>query len=496
MSAAISAKQAGAQSVVLIDKCPESWAGGNSYFTAGAYRAVHNGLQDVLPLVNNVSEQQAGRIVLEPYGRNDFAGDLDRVCMGRTDARLAKVLVEESLDAIKFWGGLCLKTEEGGKSLVRDLQRAASQAGVQTLWSTPFRSVKKDAKTGRLNVVVGDASPRLISTGAVIFAAGGFEANPRMRAAHLGPGWDMAMVRGTPNNTGECLEYCLRTCDAVATGDWSGCHSVAWDANADAESGHREISNELTKSGYPLGLMVNAHGRRFVDEGEDMRNYTYAKFGRAILEQPDHMALQVFDAQATAWLRSEEYRPERVERITADSIEELADKCVARGLRSKDAFVQTILEYNEAVLAHRRENPSAKWDPSTKDGLSTQSTMKRLGLAKSNWALALDRAPFLAVKVTAGITFTFGGLKVDPDTAQILPVSGVSPSRALYCVGEMMGGLFYENYPGGSGLTAGTVFGRRAGKAAAEFVEGLNKVLKVAGRREGTAERKTREVMK
>lgn len=151
-------------------------------------------------------------------------------------------------------------------------------------------------------------------------------------------------------------------------------------------------------------------------------------------------------------------------------MEELADKCQARGLRERDAFVQTIREYNEAVYAHRREhvNEQRKWDPAIKDGLSTQSSSKQLALPKSNWALPLDQGPFLAVKVACGITFTFGGLKVNPQTAQLIDASTGLPVPGVYCVGEMLGGLFYQNYPGGSGLTSGAVFGRRAGRAAAK----------------------------
>ena len=199
-----------------------------------------------------------------------------------------------------------------------------------------------------------------------------------------------------------------------------------------------------------------------------MRKSTYAKFGRAILAQPEHVAFQVWDGRVTPWLRAEEYREERVERITAITIEELAEACEQRGLRNKDAFISTMEEYNAAVYANRKENPSATWDPSIRDGLSTQSSTTKLALPKSNWALALNQGPFVAVKVTCGITFTFGGLKVDPETAQLLSAVHDRPIPGIYCVGEMMGGLFYQNYPGGSGLTSGTVFGRRAGRAAAE----------------------------
>ena len=490
-SAATQASQSGARSVVLIDKCPEEWAGGNSYFTAGAYRTVHNGLDDLLPIVSNVKDEQISKIELAPYTTDDFQADMHRVCSGRSDPELSKALISESNEAvkwlngigvrfhlsfnrqayevdgkIKFWGGLCLKTADGGKSLIEDHMKAGKAHGVQIYWSTAL--VDLVYGNGVEATVMNDSTRHKIRCGSVILAAGGFEANSRMRAQYLGPGWDMAMVRGTPYNTGDCLELAMRSVSAQATGNWSGCHSVAWDANADPHRGDRIASNEFTKSGYPLGLMLNVDGKRFVDEGVDLRNYTYAKFGRAILAQPEHAAFQVWDGRVTPWLRSEEYREERVERITAMTIEELAEACEKRGLRNKDAFISTMKEYNAAVYANRKENPSATWDPSIRDGLSTQSSTINLALPKSNWALALNQGPFVAVKVTCGITFTFGGLKVDPETAQLLSAIDDRPIPGIYCAGEMMGGLFYQNYPGGSGLTSGTVFGRRAGRAAAE----------------------------
>lgn len=494
-ASAISAAESGAERVLLIDKCPADWVGGNTYFTAGAYRIAHGGLPDLLPIVNNVSPDQAKRIDLAPYTQEDFAADLEKVCMGRSDPELSRTLIQDSNAAIKwlaskgirfqlsynrqayevdgrikFWGGLHLKTDNTGKGLISDYQAAAKQHNVRTSWSTMLTNITPDPKTGcSIATVKVDGVEHNIAASAIILAAGGFESNAKMRSQFLGPGWDLAMVRGTPYNTGETFQLAIEKLGAQPVGNWSGCHSVAWDANANPHIGDREASNEFTKSGYPLGLMLNVDGHRFVDEGIDMRNYTYAKFGKAILQQPEQLAFQVWDAQTSPWLRSEEYREERVERIVADSLEELAEKCGQRGLRDKAAFIDTIREYNEAVYAYRQEHGSSlKWDPAIKDGLSTQSSRKQLALAKSNWALPLDKGPFLAVKVTCGITFTFGGLKVDPSTAQLVHAATSRPIPGVYCVGEMLGGLFYSNYPGGSGLTSGAVFGRRAGRAAAQ----------------------------
>ena len=216
--------------------------------------------------------------------------------------------------------------------------------------------------------------------------------------------------------------------------------------------------------------MLNARGVRFVDEGEDFRNYTYAKFGREILSQPGGYAFQVYDSTVVSWLRKEEYADDVVEKIWADTIGELAAKLTEKGLEDRDAFVDTIARYNDAARAFGAGHPDARWDPAVKDGMSTQSNSLKLGLPKSNWALPLVKGPFLAVKVACGITFTFGGLAIDPATAGVISDATGEPIRGLFCAGELVGGLFYRNYPGGSGLTGGAVFGRKAGREAAKLV--------------------------
>lgn len=498
-SAAISAAQSSpASRIILIDKCPESWSGGNSYFTAGAMRTAHTGLADLLPLVNNVDQNLAKIIDLPPYRTTDFEKDIQRICAGRSDPQLSKILIGDSRETIqwlkdvvgvrfqlsfnrqaflvdgrhKFWGGLALKTEDGGKGLIEDHKKAARQYGVDVFYQTAAKELHTNSQTGAITgvTVVHNGLPKEIRAKAVILAAGGFESNARMRTQYLGPGWDLAYVRGTPFNTGDCLEMAIRDVAAKQAGNWSGCHATCWDANADPNTGNREISNEFTKSGYPLGVMINTKGERFVDEGIDFRNYTYAIFGRAILQQPEGTAFQVWDSNMIPWLRSEEYRDGIVKKIYGNTIEDLAEKCTAEGLKNKDEFIKTLKEYNHAVYEHRKENPRAKWDPAIKDGVSTQSSSTKLALPKSNWASPIDKGPFLAVKVTGGITFTFGGLAVNPETAAVVSSATGTEIPGLYSVGEMLGGLFYGNYPGGSGLTSGAVFGRRAGKAAAASV--------------------------
>ncbi len=173
-----------------------------------------------------------------------------------------------------------------------------------------------DAIRPRLPACASNAADarKRIDADAVILAAGGFEANPAWRARYLGPGWDLARVRGTRFNTGDGIRMALDV-GAAARGHWSGCHAVGWDANA-PEFGDLAVGDGFQKHSYPFGIMVNARGQRFVDEGADFRNYTYAKYGREILLQPGQIAWQIFDAKVTSLLR-DEYRIRQVSRVTA-----------------------------------------------------------------------------------------------------------------------------------------------------------------------------------
>jgi len=291
-----------------------------------------------------------------------------------------------------------------------------------------------------------------IAAGAVVLASGGFEANSEMRARYLGPGWDLAKVRGTRHNMGDGIRMGLEA-GAEPYGNWSGCHAVGWDMNAPLY-GDLAVGDGFQKHSYPFGIMVNAMGKRFLDEGADFRNYTYATYGREILAQPGQFAWQIFDAKVTHLLR-DEYRIRQVTRVTANSIADLGKKLEgvdAAGLRL------TVSEFNAAVQT------GVPFSPNVKDGRGTEG----LAVAKSNWANTLDTPPYEAYAVTCGITFTFGGLHIDGegrvlDTAQ-------NPIPGLYAAGELVGGLFYFNYPGGTGLTSGAVFGRIAGKGAASYV--------------------------
>jgi tricarballylate dehydrogenase len=477
MCAALAAAEAGARTLVL-EKAPEAWRGGNGFFTAGGFRFAFGSFDTIRELVGDMSDEEAAAMVVPPYTEDDFYDDLMRVTEDLADPDLALLVVRESQATVRwmkargirwipmfgrqaykvdgkfhFWGGLVLEAVGGGPGLIDMAYQSAAKAGIDVRFENKVMRVLADDRGRVTGVAVRTANGlETIPAGAVVLGSGGFEANVEMRTRYLGPNWDMARVRGTPYNTGDGIRMALEI-GAQPWGHWSGCHSVQWDLNAPWH-GDRKVGDNFQKHSYPVGIIVNVHGLRFVDEGADFRNYTYVKYGKEVIQQPRRAAFQIFDQKVVHLLR-EEYRIREVTKAEAGTLEELARKLEI----DVDGFVQTVREYNAAV------QPGA-FNPAVKDGKRT----KGITPPKSNWAQPIDTPPYLGYAVTTGISFTFGGLRISPE-AQVIDCEQ-HPIPGLYACGELVGGLFYNNYPGGAGLMAGSVLGRIAGRAAATSSRG------------------------
>jgi tricarballylate dehydrogenase len=470
-SAAIAARNAGAR-VIMLEAAPKEERGGNSTYTAGATRLVYNGAEDVKTLVD-LSEAELASMDFGSYSAEQYFDDMYRMTRYRTDPELCELLVNNSLSTwqwlkaqgvrfqtsqgrqafkvdgkYKFWGGLCVEIWGGGPGLV-DMEHAiAEKKGVDIRYETAGVSLLTDDSgvTGMRTRHKGKT--RDLTAGAVVLACGGFESNAEMRTRYLGQGWELAKVRGTRFNTGAGIKMALDI-GAMPHGHWSSCHAVAWDMNA-PPFGDLSVGDNFQKHSYPLGIMVNARGERFVDEGADFRNYTYAKYGHVVREQPDMLAWQIFDKKVLHMLR-DEYRIRRVTKVSADTLEELVRKL--EGVDPKRCL-EELTAYNAAVMT------DVPFNPAVKDGRGT----KGLEVPKSNWANVLDTPPYEAYAVTCGVTFTFGGLKISTG-CEVEDTAGHT-IPGLYAAGEVVGGLFYHNYPGGTGLTSGAVFGKIAGQGA------------------------------
>jgi tricarballylate dehydrogenase len=471
--AALSAAEQGAK-VLVLEKATKEDRGGNSTFTAGGFRFCHNGVddlrQDILDDMTEGEYQSIGN--LPTLSEDLFMTTLMKVTEHNADEDLGRILIGQSRETMRwmrshkirfipmfgrqsfkiegkhhFYGGVNIEAVGGGWGLVDMLVTAAERMGITIRYECGLRDLIED-NTGRVIGVraKGPDGYEELYAKAVVLACGGFESSPEMRVRYLGPGWDLCRVRGTQHNTGDGINAALRI-GARPHGGWSSCHAVQWDISA-PPYGDRVVLDNFQKHSYPIGIVVNLEGKRFVDEGADYRNHTYAKYGKEVMKQPGRAAVQIFDAKTHDNVR-DEYRIREVTKASADTIEELAEKLdiAVAGLTAE------IAAFNAACQP-------GTYNPSILDGVATAGITP----PKSNWALPIDTAPFHGYVVTCGITFTFGGLKINT-SGQVLDLVD-KPIPGLFAAGELVGGIFFENYPGGTGLLNGSVFGRLAGKNA------------------------------
>lgn len=473
LSAALSAREQGA-SVLVLERAPKETRGGNSAYTGGGFRMVHHGAEDIRRIVPDLTDAEIARTDFGEYSRETYLDDLFTITQYYIDPDLAETIVNNSTDTVhwlkergvrflanygrqaynvegkfKFFGGVVIYANGGGVGLVEAEYASCEKHGVEIRYETrALELIEGPAGVEGVRARVGRETVAFHAK-AVVLASGGFEANREMRTRYLGPGWELAKVRGTRYNTGDGITMALDI-GAQSYGQWSGCHSVSWERYA-SDFGDLNEPHAGYRHSYPFSIMINANGERFLDEGADFRNYTYAKYGRVVLQQPGGYAWQVFDAQVAHLLR-DEYKLRGATKVKADTLEELAGKL---GDVNGAKFLETVNAYNASITK------DVPFDPNIKDGRRTVG----LPIDKTNWANTISQPPFEAYSVGCGITFTFGGLKIDPET-NVLDIED-RPIGGLFAAGELIGGLYYFNYPGSTGLMAGAVFGRIAGREAA-----------------------------
>jgi tricarballylate dehydrogenase len=465
--AAVAAKQAGAPKVVMLEKAPEPEFGGNARFSHTGFRWVFSGAEEIRKFVPDLDDATFQKLNLPPYSSELFHADLQRVTGGRIDKTLADVLVSNSNAAIHWMRELGIKWEidshvvidgryyfepglvihpvggvTGGLGQLGQWREIALRMGVEIRYESRVRAMLGNDRKIE-GVVVSDPTEEYeIESGSVILCAGGFQANPEMRARYLGANADLMKVRGSRHDTGEVLMMTLAM-GAKAAGHWQGAHATPIDSTFPDV----EIGSKANRYGYPFGITVNSMGQRFFDEGEARHSYTYAKTGWAVLGQPGGVAYQIYDQKTIPLLGT---RYETATPIEAASIDELAGKI---GIELV-VLNHTIREFNNAA---RKEIP---FDATKLDGKCTEGITPK----KSNWANPIDKPPYWAFSITGGVTFTFGGLQIN-ESAQVLNTSG-NPIRGLYASGDIVG-LFFHNYPSCTGQTRNVVFSRLAGRHAA-----------------------------
>ena len=447
VASAMAADDLGAR-VLILERAPRHMRGGNTRHTRNV-RCVHAA----------ADEFNSG-----PYTFDELWADLCGVGDGPNDEELAQLTVRAS-ESVPAWmhahgarwqqplaGTLHLgRTNRfflgGGKALLNSYYRY--------LGTRPRVQVAYDAKVEELEfsgarctgLVVLVAGHRIqVRARAVVCASGGFEANIEWLRRYWGDAVDNYIIRGTPYNDGHILAQLLDA-HAAQAGQEKGFHAIALDARAPRFDGG--IATRLDAT--PFGIVVNKHGHRFSDEGQDVWPKRYASWGRMVAEQQGQIATVLWDAKVNHLFLPPMYGATR-----ADDIGELAS------LLDLDpgTVTRTVRQFNDAVA-------DGTFDPSRLDDCHTDG----LAPPKTHWAQRLDTPPFSGIALRPGITFTYMGVAVDRE-ARVKREDG-SVFENVFAAGEIMSGnILSSGYLAGFGMTIGSVWGRQSGRKAVEYVRG------------------------
>ena len=441
LSAALTARASGC-SVIVVECAPREFRGGNSRHTRNL-RCAHDAPTAILS---------------ETYSEDEFLADLLRVT-GDTDERLARLVVRASAECVAWMAGHGVRFQSslrgtlhlgrtnafflgGGKALMNSYYAAAERLGIDVRYDAECVAIDCEDGTFTSATVIIAGRPCTLRAKALVVAAGGFEANIEWLREAWGPAADHFVIRGTPYNRGTVLRLLLDA-GVEPIGDPRACHAVAVDARAPKFDGG--IVTRLDC--IPLGIVVNACGERFYDEGEDAWPKRYATWGTLVAQQPGQIAYSIVDAKMAGRFMPSVFPP-----IVAGSIRELAGK-----LDLPSATLEaTVSHFNAAVRP-------GSFDHTVLDDCRTEGIVP----AKSHWAQRLDQPPFWAYPLRPGITFTYLGVRVDEHARVVL--TGGRSAVNVYAAGEIMAGnILRKGYIAGIGMTIGTVFGRIAGESAAQ----------------------------
>ena len=443
LCAAIEAAEAGA-SVIILEGAPLDYRGGNSRHTRN-FRCMHSGPLSVLT---------------DRYEEDEYFDDLLRVTKGETDEHLARMTIRTSETCLPWMekqgvrfqpslsGTLSLSRTNafflgGGKALVNAYYNRAADLGVAVRYEAQVKHV--DIQNGVFGGVDCEIAgqPTRINGKAVVLESGGFQADLDWLARAWGPAAKNFLIRGTPYNRGVVLKDMLDQ-GAESVGDPTQCHAVAIDGRAPKYDGGIVTRLDCV----PFSVVVNRHGQRFYDEGEDVWPKRYAIWGRLVAAQPDQVAYSIIDSKSI-----DAFMPSVFPPIQADTIEGLGQQLGISG----SVLKETVDKFNEACRP-------GTFRGNELDGLATDG----IEPPKTNWARPITEPPFYGYELRPGVTFTYLGLKVD-DTARVTGEGGRMSN--VWAAGEIMAGsILGQGYLAGFGMTIGTVFGRIAGREAAAYV--------------------------
>ena len=333
----------------------------------------------------------------------------------------------------------------GGLAIIDALAaRLESLPGAVFLYETEALRLVQGSEGRIAGVVVRGANglTRSLHAPAVVLGSGGFEGSPRMLTQYVGAAaCNLKLIApGLAYNKGAGIRMAIDV-GADTAGQFDGIHSELIDLRSDKADAVVLL--------HPYGIVVNAEGKRFFDEGQASFDATFELIAYEVWRHQNSTAFIILDQRAMNTPKVGALVFSHVPPIEASTIGELADQL---GIE-RDALKKTVAEFNAAA-------GPGDVDVGRLDGVSTEN----LTPPKSNWATPINNAPFYAFPVTTAITFTYGGLKADTES-RVMGTNG-HPIPGLYAAGEIVG-LFYHEYPAGTSVLKALTFGRIAGVHAA-----------------------------
>lgn len=477
MTAAITAAGEG-KSVVILES--QSMVGGNSVRATGGMNAAKTVYQDenefgesagvektlktaaekyadnetITALAKTVSEQWAA-YQANPTGYFDSVElmELDTMIGGKgiNDPELVETLCANSADAIDWldehgitlhnvssFGGASVKrihrpvnaegkTVSVGSYMIPLLQENCEKAGVKMMLDTTATEILTDANGAAVGVKATGASGETVTVNAkaVVLATGGFGANLDMVVKYK-PELKGFMTTNAPGIQGQGIEMAQAIGAATVDMDQIQIHPTV-EANTAAL-----ITEGLRGDG---AILINEEGKRFIDEVGTRDVVSAAE----IAQTGSYSWLVVDQAMVDASSVIQGYIKKGYT-VTGATYEELGK---AMGVDAA-AFAETMEKWNGYV--------EAKNDPD---------------FGRTSFANPLNTAPYYAIKVTAGVHHTMGGLKINANTEVLNEKGEVIPG--LFAAGEVTGGVHGANRLGGNAVADFTVFGRIAGAAASDY---------------------------
>lgn len=455
LSAAVTAAQAGLK-VAVLERTSKEERGGQSRYTEAYLR-----MQSTTEVSNDFEAHLVDNMgpYLDPEMVNEMTGDPqtwshatrtlaipDHRVVAEFSENVAPTIAWLESVGVKFDAlptAFLTKTQPrllpvgGGRAIVEALATKAESLGVEFLYNTSAQKLLLDEDgnvAGLRALQKGKGAVKI--QGKVVLASGGFEGNPEMLAKYLGPRsvFLRPICPGGYVNRGEGIQMALDIGGAPA-GEFGSYHAEP----IDPRSGVPEPCIFI----FPYGVLVNKEGVRFTDEAPGTVDAYYERVTRKIYEQTDGIAYVILDQRVKdipnyrLAIRTDQPA------IEGNTLEELAGKLNIPA----QTLARTISQYNDGC------KNTAGYNPLALDGVGTESVSPK----KSNWALPLDKGPFMAYPIISANVFTFGGLKIN-ENGQVLNTDG-DPIDNLYAAGETVG-MYYTNYTGATSVLKGLVFGR------------------------------------